>query len=1234
MHAYIGPILILLSACFGSRFCLGASMGVYENVRLREPVTVPNASAWSGVDLVTTSAFRSAPTFSTTPSWPASSPAYSGKPIYGATIAGPTGTTWALLADILGSPATLDVIRLQQPNSIAGPYTITGLALFSKIDFTGISSGDRLTIEAGDTFVGKFADQTGAIDGSEEIRWVIKDGDSYFISAATSTFGGATTPTTVSQQPRGLAWFDYDPASSITAIGSAATPSFADIAYVGFRLEGVRAAATTGALRIAATQLSFGVTIGSELPARLIPLPATQTRLHDGMLDVTLAPYLADNTGTNDCRQAIQNAIDDAYAANLIVFFPSGTYRCDGPLSCIQVRGPTSLGQRKFAHKLVGSSTGHRPVLKLSDGAVVNYTHPPGSGAPTPTFPIFLRFAWVDDQNGNSVVEESPSRHYCATLRGINIDMGNNPNVTAVRMLGAQYCVIEDVAIEGTAFAYGVDGLPGSGGSITNLKVTGGKIGVFQNEYRPTPLLTGLELVGQSEYGIRTTIVRGPTVVAGFRIVGPASPAPGYRAVSCESSFVGGGGLNPSVGNLVMEDGSIEVSGIAGKAIYNHAQDVYLQNVYVKAATVIESGMAEAPADILLGDAGVWHQLRRYVFRVGADEGHFMINGSSQGAAATDTEVHALAAGASVPSDLLSKHVWSASFPSWDEPQRISITDFGATRDNATDDDAPAIQAALNAAAQTGGPHEGKTVFIPRGHFHVSSPVQVPGGSRLVGAGETISILEVDRAWTPVAATSVLATEDDPNAEIFLAHFGIVGNEPTSAGSGLPDMTAQRLLRYVTCQSGRMWWRDLQLDQRGGSGVGKQAAEPLVLFTNGAGGRVFNLCLDNGGSEFAGGHPLASHHLLSVSGASQPLTFYDPSIEHLHQDSGQVHLSNAQDVRFFALKIEGSGRFLDAENVTHLQILGTSGNYGQDDTAIFRLQGACPDVRIANVGRQQAAGETVGVWLLDGAASLSDDKPITLYAKDAPKLRLLAGTLLSGEELNDGASRFFGSTTTGGSIIQTFTIVNDGFASLTGLSLSKSGPHPDEFNVSDLPATFIAPGDSLAFTLTFSPAAAGTREAVLHIASNEGGSAASYDINVIGMGIALSAQETWRQHYFGTTSNNGTAADQYDYDNDGLANLMEWACGLDPTLSDSPKTAVVLFEGNVVFSYTRSVSAVNAGAVFIVEWSDTLAANAWFTTGVSQAEFSNNGTLQQMKATLPGGNLGRRFVRLNVSAPP
>jgi len=51
--------------------------------------------------------------------------------------------------------------------------------------------------------------------------------------------------------------------------------------------------------------------------------------------------------------------------------------------------------------------------------------------------------------------------------------------------------------------------------------------------------------------------------------------------------------------------------------------------------------------------------------------------------------------------------------------------------------------------------------------------------------------------------------------------------------------------------------------------------------------------------------------------------------------------------------------------------------------------------------------------------------------------------------------------------------------------------------------------------------------------------------------ISLTALEAWRNTWFGTTSNSGNAADTFDFDNDGLANLLEFAFGLNPTHGDS-----------------------------------------------------------------------------------
>ena len=185
-----------------------------------------------------------------------------------------------------------------------------------------------------------------------------------------------------------------------------------------------------------------------------------------------------------------------------------------------------------------------------------------------------------------------------------------------------------------------------------------------------------------------------------------------------------------------------------------------------------------------------------------------------------------------------------ANFPSWEDPDRVSITDFGAIPENnpgSAYDNAPSIQAALDSTTTVGSPNYGKTVFIPRGVFNISSPIMVPDGAKLVGAANVYSQLDVSSSWAPTSATSILTTEDSPTAKVVLAHFLLHGWEPTDAdaASGRPATTAQEFLRYVTVQSGNTLWRDVQINMRNGT-TNRHETEPYVVIENNGGGRFYN----------------------------------------------------------------------------------------------------------------------------------------------------------------------------------------------------------------------------------------------------------------------------------------------------------------------------------------------------------------------------------------------------------
>jgi autotransporter-associated beta strand protein len=91
---------------------------------------------------------------------------------------------------------------------------------------------------------------------------------------------------------------------------------------------------------------------------------------------------------------------------------------------------------------------------------------------------------------------------------------------------------------------------------------------------------------------------------------------------------------------------------------------------------------------------------------------------------------------------------------------------------------------------------------------------------------------------------------------------------------------------------------------------------------------------------------------------------------------------------------------------------------------------------------------------------------------------------------------------------------------------------------------------------------------------------------------ALTASEAWREQKFGTTDNGGDAADGADPDKDGLTNLMEYALGSEPTLSNgsaAPHSSVA--NGNLTITFTRNTTATDV--VMSVWGTDDLVSGTW-----------------------------------------
>jgi alpha-tubulin suppressor-like RCC1 family protein len=132
----------------------------------------------------------------------------------------------------------------------------------------------------------------------------------------------------------------------------------------------------------------------------------------------------------------------------------------------------------------------------------------------------------------------------------------------------------------------------------------------------------------------------------------------------------------------------------------------------------------------------------------------------------------------------------------------------------------------------------------------------------------------------------------------------------------------------------------------------------------------------------------------------------------------------------------------------------------------------------------------------------------------------------------------------------------------------------------------------------------------------------------------LSIMQGWRQQYFHDAANAGGGADAADYDNDGIPNLIEWACNLNPASRSALPVTAITNGANFEYTYPRSIAALAAGGTFTVEWSDTLAPGSWSSSGVTETVVGNDGNSLSVKAVIPINGTNAKFVRLSVTGPP
>ncbi len=185
-----------------------------------------------------------------------------------------------------------------------------------------------------------------------------------------------------------------------------------------------------------------------------------------------------------------------------------------------------------------------------------------------------------------------------------------------------------------------------------------------------------------------------------------------------------------------------------------------------------------------------------------------------------------------------------------------------------------------------------------------------------------------------------------------------------------------------------------------------------------------------------------------------------------------------------------------------------------------------------------------------------------------------------------------------------------------------------DYNGRSTPVTLSAPDGSLpqSVSVTLPGLAPGGVYTGRFSVTNAGGLNTSDSVTFT---VPTRLQE-WRARWFGSGANSGPAADTADVDGDGLSNLMEFACGLNPLSGDSLPLSTALNSTGIEFTYIRSKAAKADGCYFVVEYNSVPGGTGWLTNGVTETVLADNGEMEQVRASVPAGSGTRRFVRLTV----
>lgn len=140
------------------------------------------------------------------------------------------------------------------------------------------------------------------------------------------------------------------------------------------------------------------------------------------------------------------------------------------------------------------------------------------------------------------------------------------------------------------------------------------------------------------------------------------------------------------------------------------------------------------------------------------------------------------------------------------------------------------------------------------------------------------------------------------------------------------------------------------------------------------------------------------------------------------------------------------------------------------------------------------------------------------------------------------------------------------------------------------------------------------------------------DESAISTEVAATAGGAWRQQWFGSIANTGSAADSANPSGDGIVNLLKRAFNLNPLVvvtSGLPTGAVSPDGTTFIMTYQKSVAATD----LIFQAQTCTDMNSWSPTGITDVVVSSDGVTEIHAASVSVAN-AMQFMRLQVTTTP